>query len=223
MITYNGKILKKTYNGQPNWVKYKQPMRLIYSDTSENMASGSVAYTYDIDISGFRYNLFQISERIYTRSGACDLWLQFNGVTGTWAPHSANAWRFRSHNNWRNYHPIRCCQLKTDPNPVDWCNDFTSAVGTMSPQDNETCYYSLYTTPRSDSYLKHSFIIDNTAGTAKHYAGTNYDCTGNLVTGGMFTGIAKVQETGMYYIYKDIYIYGSNDESELTAIIQNGN
>lgn len=196
---------------------------LIYSNLTEDKSSDGTV-VYNVSLGNYRYNLVQISERISSTNGACDLWLEFNNVSGTWPAHSANVWRFRSHNIWRYSHPIRCCQLKTDSNPADWCTDLQTDAKTRSPQDNETCYYyknsSSSTVPKSTTYVVHSLLIDNTLGTARHYIDGAYTCYGNLVTNGVFNSVAKVRETGMYYYYKNIYIYGSDDDSGLLNIIR---
>ena len=195
---------------------------LIYSDTTENTSTDGTA-VYNVSLGNYRYNLLQVKEKITDTAGACDLWIEFNNISGTWPSHSQYVWRFRSHNRWRYSHPIRCCQLNTDTNPADWCTDLQSDAKTRSPQDNETCYYyksSLSSTvPKSTTYAVQSLLIDNTLGTAKHYIDGAYTCYGNLVTNGIFRSIAKVRETSMYYIYKDLYIYGSDDEQDLLDII----
>jgi hypothetical protein len=48
-------------------------------------------------------------------------------------------------------------------------------------------------------------------GIASHYINGTFTCKGNLVTGGTLKAIAKVKETGMYYIYKNLYVYGSDN------------
>ena len=209
-----------TYPGWNGYVGYEKslPTTLLYSNAAENLQKNDTI-TYNVSLGNYPYILFQISQRISSTSGACDMWLEFNGKTGEWPAHSANIWRFRSHNSWRRYQPIRCCELYTHANPADWCNNLQSNCTRRSPQDSETCYYYNKSSPNSTTYAVHSLLINISTGIAKHYINGNYTCNGNLVTGGVFTAISKVCETGMYYHYKDIYIYGSSNESELESII----
>lgn len=207
-----------TINGRSVGLFEQDKTTLIYSNTNTD-TQANATITYNVSLGNYPYILFQISQRISSTSGACDMWIEFNGKTGTWPAHAADIWRFRSHNNWRNYQPIRCCQLYTNTNPADWCDNIQSNVTRRSPQDSETCYYYNQSSPNSTTYAVHSLLINNSTGIAKHYIDGNYTCNGNLVTGGTFTAIAKVRETGMYYYYKDIYIYGSSSESELERII----
>lgn len=207
-----------TINGRSVGLFEQDKTTLIYSNTNTD-TQANATITYNVSLGNYPYILFQISQRISSTSGACDMWIEFNGKTGTWPAHAADIWRFRSHNNWRNYQPIRCCQLYTNTNPADWCDNLQSNVTRRSPQDSETCYYYNQSSPNSTTYAVHSLLINNSTGIAKHYIDGNYTCNGNLVTGGTFTAIAKVRETGMYYYYKDIYIYGSSSESELERII----
>lgn len=207
-----------TIQGHPVGLFEQDKTILIYSNTNQD-TQANATITYNISLGNYPYILFQISQRISSTSGACDMWIEFNGKTGTWPAHAADIWRFRSHNNWRNYQPIRCCQLYTNANPADWCDNLQANCTRRSPQDGETCYYYNQSSPNSTTYAVHSLLINNSTGIAKHYINGNYTCNGNLVTGGTFTAIAKVRETGMYYYYKDIYIYGSSNESELERII----
>ena len=207
-----------TIQGHPVVLFEQEKTTLIYSNTSQD-TQANATITYNINLGNYPYTLFQISQRISSTSGACDMWLEFNGKTGTWPAHSADIWRFRSHNNWRNYQPIRCCELYTHTNPADWCDNLQANCTRRSPQDSETCYYYNQSSPNSTTYAVHSLLINNSTGIAKHYIDGNYTCNGNLVTGGTFTAIAKVRELSMYYYYKDIYIYGSSNESELERII----
>lgn len=226
LLKIGNKIIKK--NGiilqRPVYVPPVGPV-LIYSDLRENTASSNGTVVHNVQIGNYKYHLVQISEKISSTSGACDLWLQFNNMSGIWPSpaHNQYMWRFRSHNSWKYSHPIRCCQLNTQTNPGDWCTDLQADAKTRSPQDNETCYYykasSSSTVPKSTTYVTHSLLVDNTSGTAKHYIDGAYTCYGNLVTNGVFNSVAKVCETRMYYIYKDIYIYGSEDEQDLLDII----
>lgn len=204
--------------GRPACIFEQEPTTLIYSNTNQD-TQANATITYNVSLGNYPYTLFQISQRISTTSGACDMWIEFNGKTGTWPAHAADIWRFRSHNNWRNYQPIRCCELYTNTNPADWCSNLQSNCTRRSPQDNETCYYYNQSSPSSTTYAVHSLLINNSTGIAKHYIDGNYTCNGNLVTGGVFTAIAKVRELSMYYYYKDIYIYGSSNESDLERII----
>jgi len=211
-----------TIQGHPVGLFYDEPPApeyvLIYSSSTED-TNANITNTYNVSLGSWQYILFKISQRISSTSGACDMWLEFNGKTDSWPAHSADIWRFRSHNRWRYYQPVRCCELYTNTNPADWCDNLQSNVTRRSPQDSETCYYYNKSTPSSTTYAVHSLLINNSTGIAKHYIDGNYTCNGNLVTGGTFTAISKVCETGMYYYYKDIYIYGSNDESLLTPLI----
>ncbi len=191
---------------------------LIYSNNTED-TNANITNTYNVNLGNYPFTLFQISQKIGSTNGACDMWLEFNGKTGTWPAHSADIWRFRSHNRWRAYQPIRCCELYTNTNPIDWCNNTQSNVTRRGNQDSETCYYYNQSSPSSTTYAVHSLLINNTTGVAKHYIDGNYTCDGNLVTGGTFTAIAKVQETGMIYYYKDVYIYGGSNETDLLNII----
>ena len=219
IYTYNNQILKSTDN---EWYTepYIQPPTLIYSNNTEDTATtSSVTNTYNVNLGNYPFTLFQITLKINKAGGACDMWIEFNGKTGTWPAHSANIWRFRSHRLWESYQPIRCCQLYTDTNPADWCNDLQSNVTIRSPQDNETCYYYNQSSPSSTTYAVHSLLINNSTGIAKHYIDGNYTCSGNLVTGGVFTAIAKVKESVKSYYYKDVYVYGSSNESDLINII----
>jgi hypothetical protein len=210
-----------TIQGRPLALFEESPTRLIFSDTSEDTQTGSITNTYNVSLGTYSYILFKITQKIDSASGACDMWIEFNGKTGTWPAHSADIWRFRSHNNWRNYQPIRCCRLYTNTDPVDWCDNLQSNVTRRSPQDGETCYYYNQSTPNSRTYAVHSLLINNNTGIAKHYIDGNYTCNGNLVTGGVFTAISKDRETGMNYFYKDIYIYGSESEADLLQYINN--
>lgn len=218
IYTYNNQILKSTNNEWYTGLDIHPPT-LIYSNNTEDTTTSSVTNTYNVNLGNYPFTLFQITQKISRDRGACDMWIEFNGISGTWPAHSANVWRFRSHNNWGSYQPIRCCQLYTDTNPADWCNDLQSNVTIISPQDNETCYYYNQSSPNSTTYAVHSLLINNSTGIAKHYIDGNYTCSGNLVTGGVFTAIAKVKEILMSYYYKDIYIYGSSNESDLINII----
>lgn len=218
IYTYNNQILKSTDNEWYTGLDI-QPPTLIYSNNTEDTATDGTN-TYNINLGNYPFTLFQISQKIPDSSfGACDMWIEFNGVTGTWPAHSENVWRFRSHFSWREYQPIRCCQLYTNANPADWCNDLQTNVTRRSPQDNETIYYYNQSSPSSTTYAVHSLLINNSTGIAKHYINGNYTCSGNLVTGGVFTAIAKVRETGYIYYYKDVYVYGSFNESDLINII----
>lgn len=207
-----------TIQGHPVGLFEPDKTVLIYSDLNENLDANTTV-TYNVNLGNYPYLLFQISQRISSTSGACNMWIEFNGKTGTWPAHAADIWRFRSHNNWRNYQPIRCCELYTHTNPADWCDNLQTNCTRRSPQDSETCYYYNQSSPNSTTYAVHSLLINNTTGIAKHYINGNYTCNGNLVTGGTFTAIAKVRETGMYYYYKDVYIYGATNESDLEHII----
>jgi len=218
IYTYNNQILNSTDNEWYTGLDI-QPPTLIYSNNTEDTATSNVTNTYNVNLGNYPFTLFQISHKINRDSGACDMWIEFNGISGTWPAHSAKVWRFRSHNNWREYQPIRCCQLYTDTNPADWCDNLQSNVTRRSPQDSETVYYYNQSTPNSTTYAIHSLLINNSTGIAKHYIDGNYTCSGNLVTGGVFTAIAKVKEILMSYYYKDIYIYGSSNESDLINII----
>lgn len=212
--------------GRPACIVEPDATVLLYSDTTENTSSSSVAYTYNVSLGNYQYTLFQIDEKLSSTSGACDMWIEFNGKTGIWASHASDVWRFRSHNRYRYSHPIRCCVLNTATNPADWCNNLQSDAKTYTPLDSETCYYyktsSTSTNPNSTTYVTHSLLIDNSTGIAKHYINGNYTCNGNLVTGNKFTGLAKVRETGMYYYYKNVYIYGSSNITDLERIIAGG-
>lgn len=211
-----------TIQGRPLALFEESPTKLIFSDTSEDtQVGGNITNTYNVNLGTYSYILFKITQKIDSKYGACDMWIEFNGKTGTWPAHAADIWRFRSHNIWRNYQPIRCCQLYTDTDPVDWCNNLQSNVTRRSPQDGETCYYYNQSTPNSTTYAVHSLLINNSTGIAKHYIDGNYTCNGNLITGGVFTAIAKSRETGMNYFYKDIYIYGSESEADLLQYINN--
>lgn len=221
-LSYQGHSL--TYPGLTGYAGYtEQPgTKLIYSNMAEDTSSSNITNTYNVNLGNWAYTLFQITQRISLTIGACDMWLEFNGVTGTWPAHSPNVWRFRSHNSWRRRQPIRCCALYTNPDPVDWCDNLQSNATRLSPQDGETIYYYNPSSPNSTTYAVHSLLINNSTGIAKHYIDGNYTCNGNLVTGGVFTAISKVCETTMYYYYKDIYIYGSSNESDLVNIITGG-
>lgn len=211
LLSIGGQLCGRSEPPAPEYV-------LIYSSSTED-TNANITNTYNVSLGNWQYILFKISQRISSTSGACDMWLEFNGKTGSWPAHSADIWRFRSHNIWRYYQPVRCCELYTNTNPADWCDNLQSNVTRRSPQDNETCYYYNQSSPSSITYAVHSLLINNSTGIAKHYIDGNYTCNGNLVTGGTFTAISKVMETRMYYYYKDIYIYGSNDESLLTPLI----
>jgi len=220
IYTYNNQILKSTDNEWYTGLDI-QPPTLIYSNNTEDTAIDGTN-TYNINLGNYPFTLFQITQKIDQHDqvvGACDMWLEFNGKTGTWPAHSANVWRFRSHFSWGEYQSIRCCQLYTDTNPADWCNDLQSNVTIRSPQDNETCYYYNQSSPSPTTYAVHSLLINNSTGIAKHYIDDNYTCSGNLVTGDAFTAIAKVRERNYSYCYKDIYIYGASNESDLINII----
>lgn len=194
------------------------PTVLLYSNTTEDRNT-DITNTYNVNLGNYPFTLFQITQKIPDSSfGACDMWIEFNGVTGSWPAHSENVWRFRSHFSWADYQPIRCCQLYTDTNPADWCDDLQSNV-TRKAADNETVYYYNQSSPNSTTYAVHSLLINNSTGIAKHYIDGNYTCSGNLVTGGVFTAIAKVTEVSYIYYYKDLYVYGGSNESDLLSII----
>ncbi len=219
IYTYNNQILKSTDN---EWYTEAEPpaTTLIYSNNTEDTAT-DVTNTYNINLGNYPFTLFQISQRTNQnlRGGQGDMWLEFNGISGSWPAHSANVWKFRTVTGCRMFQPVRCCQLYIDTNPADWCNDLQSNVDTRSPQDNETLYHYNQSSPSSTTYAVHSLLINNSTGIAKHYINGNYTCSGNLVTGGVFTAIAKVMEARIAYYYKDIYIYGSSNESDLINII----
>ena len=80
--------------------------------------------------------------------------------------------------------------------------------------NNETVYYYNQSSPNATTYAVHSLLINNSTGIAKHYINGNYTCSGNLIIGSIFTIIDKYTQS-----YKDIYIYGSSNESDLINII----
>lgn len=212
IVEFNGKLLVKP-SVQPGPV-------LIYSNNTEN-TDANANISYNIDLGNFNYTLFQITQKTVESSsiGACDMWLEFDDISGSWPAHSEKVWRFRSHYIWDDYQPIRCCQLYTDANPADWCNNLQANVTRISPQDGETCYYYNQYNPLATTYTVHSLLINNSTGIAKHFVAGNYTCNGNLVTNGKFNAISKVREVNYYYSFKDIYIYGCNNEDDLLSII----
>lgn len=211
-IGFNGKRLAKP-SGQSGPV-------LIYSNNTENTATGADV-SYNINLGNSNYTLFQITQKTVEPSsfGACDMWIEFDDMSGSWPAHSEKIWRFRSHYNWSKYQPIRCCQLYTNENPADWCDNLQTNCTRRSPQDNETCYYYNQSSPSATTYAVHSLLINNSTGIAKHFVDGNYTCNGNLVTNGKFNAISKVSEINYYYSFKDIYIYGCDNEEDLLSII----